>query len=106
MKFSFTIALLFLTTFSGFAQSQPDTETKGNKGKLYIYWGWNRGAFSNSDITFRGTDYDFTLRDVVADDRQSKFDMKTYFVPGHATIPQYNFRIGYFIRIITIYRLG
>lgn len=97
MKLSFTIVILFLTTFSGFAQSHPDTEPQGNKGKLYLYWGWNRGAFSNSDITFTGADYDFTLRDVVADDRQSKFDAKTYFVPGNASIPQYNFRIGYFI---------
>ncbi len=97
MKLSITIVILFLTTISGFAQEKPEVEPKGNKGKIYFYWGWNRGAFSNSDITFSGSDYNFTLRDVVANDRQSSFDAKTYLVPGNATIPQYNFRIGYFI---------
>jgi hypothetical protein len=97
MKLTFTIIILFLTTFSGFAQEEPEAEPEGNKGKIYFYWGWNRGTFSNSDINFSGSDYNFTIKEVVADDRQSSFNAKTYFVPGNATIPQYNFRIGYFI---------
>ena len=24
------------------------------KGKLYFYWGWNRGAYSKSEIQFKG----------------------------------------------------
>ena len=28
--------------------------TKTNKGKIFFYWGWNRGYFSNSDIHFSG----------------------------------------------------
>ena len=97
MKLSFTIVALFLTTISLFAQEKPDVEPKGNKGKIYFYWGWNRGSFSNSNISFSGSDYNFTLKDVVADDRQTSFDAQTYLLPGNATIPQYNFRIGYFI---------
>jgi len=97
MKILFTVAVILLSTISMFAQSKPDIEQKGNKGKIYFYWGWNRGTFSNSDINFSGADYDFTLRDVVANDRQSPFEVKTYLNPLHATIPQYNFRIGYFI---------
>lgn len=68
-----------------------------NKGRLFVYWGWNRGTFTNSDIHFWGKDYDFTLDKVVAKDRQSPFDAKVYFNPSLMTIPQYNFRIGYYI---------
>jgi len=97
MNILFSITVLLFTTFSLFAQEEPEVESEGNKGKIYFYWGWNRGGFSNSDITFSGSDYNFTLKEVVANDRPTSFDAKTYFAPGSATIPQYNFRIGYFI---------
>ncbi len=63
-----------------------------------MYWGWNRDSYTTSDIRFKGTNYDFTLSDVIAKDRQSKFDPRLYFSPTRLTIPQYNFRIGYFIK--------
>lgn len=68
---------------------------KHNKGKFYVYWGWNHAQYSKSDIRFKGNDYDFTLDNVSAHDRQSAFGIK-YFNPGSMTIPQYNFRLGYF----------
>ena len=66
------------------------------KGKLYLYWGWNRGYYTNSDIQFKGENYNFTLKNVVAEDRPTKFDPAIYFNPLEITIPQFNFRIGYF----------
>lgn len=68
------------------------------KNSFFIYWGYNRGFYSNSDITFTGDDYSFVMKDVAAKDRQSPFNFKTYFRPNSITIPQYNFRIGYFIQ--------
>ena len=68
---------------------------KDNKGKFYVYWGWNHAQYSKSDIRFKGENYDFTLDKVVAHDRQSDFGIK-YFNPAEMTIPQYNFRLGYF----------
>lgn len=62
-----------------------------------MYWGWNYGWFTPSDLHFTGQDYDFTLSNVIATDRQSPFNLKTYFHPTYVTIPQYNFRIGYFL---------
>ena len=53
--------------------------------------------YSNSDISFKGNNYDFTLFDVEAMDRQSKFDLGLYLNPGTITIPQYNLRIGYYL---------
>ena len=49
---------------------KPNFKTK-NKGKLYFYWGWNKSQYSYSDITFKGDDYNFTLYDVAAKDRQN-----------------------------------
>ncbi|GAA5220607.1 hypothetical protein [Membranihabitans marinus] len=96
---------LFITFFmviylAPFAHSQSiaqkyDSENK--TGDLYLYWGWNRGWFTTSDIHFRGQDYDFTLSNVEAFDRQSSFEVDKYLNPQNATIPQYNFRAGYFI---------
>lgn len=67
------------------------------KGDIYFYWGWNRGFYTNSDIHFTGEHYDFQLDDVVANDRQTPFELNPYLNPGQLTIPQTNFRIGYFI---------
>ena len=86
------ISILSFTTFS-----QEKTGKTLKKGSMYFYWGWNRGAYTKSDITFTGEDYNFTLYNVVADDRQSRFDPAIYFNPKKVTIPQYNMRIGYFI---------
>lgn len=90
MKYCIFLFFASVTLFSVQAQSHK-------KGEVYLYWGWNRSAYTNSDIHFSGEDYAFTLYDVIAKDRQSPFSFKTYFKPSSITIPQYNFRIGYFL---------
>jgi len=85
------LCLLFISN----TQAQQKI-TSNKKGDISVYWGWNRGWFTNSDIHFTGEDYDFTLTDVVAKDRQTKFDPTIYFHPQWITIPQTNFRIEYF----------
>lgn len=67
-----------------------------NKGKMFVYWGWNRASFSNSDITFKGLNYDFTLQNVEAKDKVTPFSFD-YLHPTKITLPQTNFRIGYFL---------
>lgn len=91
-KYSIFIGLLLIgvTVFG-----QAEMGKSSLEGQWYVYWGWNRGWYTNSDIRFEGEDYDFTLNKVVAKDRQSHFDVKTYLSPTYITIPQYNFRIGY-----------
>lgn len=97
MKNILLIALLFLAESSILSQQHIDF-TPANKGKLTIYWGWNRAWYTKSDITFKGDAYNFTLRNVFAKDRQSDFKPSLYFNPATISIPQYNFRIGYFIQ--------
>ncbi|MBL4642541.1 MAG: hypothetical protein JKY44_03005 [Flavobacteriaceae bacterium] len=65
---------------------------------MYVYWGWNRGTFSDSDIHFKGENYDFTLFNVTANDRPTKFGLNPYFKLDRITIPQTNYRIGYFFK--------
>lgn len=97
MKLAATIVLVILTAFNSFEQSQASATQIDRTGSLYFYWGWNRSGYSNSDITFKGDNYNFKLENVAAKDRQNKFDLNTFFNPAKATIPQYNFRVGYFI---------
>ena len=95
MKYSLTLLALLLTAF-GFSQTFNKLPGTAKKGEFYAHWGWNRESYNKSDIEFSGTNYDFTLRDVVAKDKPAEFDINTYFSPENVTIPQYNFRIGYY----------
>lgn len=83
-----------LYCFNATSQWLPEMDRKGD---LFGCWGWNRAMFSNSDITFKGDDYDFTLMDVRAKDRQSRFEADVYFGLTTMTIPQTNMRFGYFL---------
>lgn len=67
------------------------------KGQFTFHWGWNRAQYTKSDIHFTGDNYDFTLDHVYAHDRQTEFQADIYFNPATITIPQTNFRLGYFI---------
>jgi len=98
MKFIGSLALFLIIIFPGFAQDQSSYEPIDRKGALYFYWGYNRAGFSDSDINFKGDNYDFTLEKVVAKDRPSPFDPSVYFNPSTITIPQYVYRLGYFIK--------
>ncbi|SDR82111.1 hypothetical protein SAMN05216503_1045 [Polaribacter sp. KT25b] len=90
------VSFLLMSVFS-FSQEEK-SEKITNKGKFFVYWGWNRANYSNSDIHFTGNNYDFTLHDVTAHDRQTPFSFNDYLNPGRITIPQNNYRIGYFLK--------
>ncbi len=87
--------LLWFASSSITAQDKLNTPSKTNQGKYYFYWGWNRGSYTNSDIHFKGTNYNFTLDNVTSTDKQSKFNLNTYLNPIYATIPQFDARFGY-----------
>jgi hypothetical protein len=69
-----------------------------HKGNIFLYWGYNRSGYSWSDIHFDGPGYDLTLRHVEATDRPIPFDPKLYFDPRTLTLPQYNYRLGWFFQ--------
>ena len=97
MKLTGKITILIILTFLSCPKAQTVAHGVIRKGKFYFYWGWNRAWYSNSDINFRGKDYNFNIKNVAAADRQTSFSIDKYLNPANATIPQYNFRVGYFI---------
>jgi len=91
------IGLAFLLlSFNIFGQDTLQKYTASNKGKFFISWGGNRASYSKSDISFKGTHYDFTIKDVSAEDKPKGWHID-YINPTRMTIPQTNFKIGYFI---------
>lgn len=101
----FLIAVILLVSIAAYSQEievvtdtlvKPNfNDVQHNKGRMFIYWGWNRTNYSKSDITFKGDDYYFTLDNVKADDKPKPFGIY-YFKIDEVTIPQTNFRVGYF----------
>jgi len=79
------------------AQDSVKAKSKVRVHKFYAFWGWNRAWYTNSDIRFHGTNYDFTLAKVVAHDRQTELGLDPYLAIGSITIPQTNCRIGYYL---------
>jgi hypothetical protein len=76
--------------------TEPIKYTANNKGKFFVFWGGNGANFSKSNIRFRGTNYDFTLHEVTATHKPKGFHID-YINPLRMTIPQTNFKLGYFI---------
>lgn len=96
-----TVCLLAALSFIAFSNLNaqdvsPERYTASNKGKVYVYWGGNRGYYSRSDIRFKGEDYDFTLYNVKAHDKPKGWHLD-YINPSRVTIPQTNFKVGYYI---------
>jgi len=80
-----------------FAQEEITVQryTAHNKGKFFISWGGNRDSYTKSDVNFRGKDYNFTVSDMKAHDKPKGYHID-YVNPANMTIPQTNFRMGYF----------
>jgi hypothetical protein len=88
-----------LFTNVGHAQdviTAQDNYTAHNKGKFFVSWGGNRESYSKSDVTFKGDDYNFTLDNITAHDKPKGWHVD-YINPTKMTIPQTNFRMGYFV---------
>ncbi|GAL81001.1 putative outermembrane protein [Algibacter lectus] len=100
MKSNLHLIVLFLSiiNFSAFAQDTNAVKyTASSKGKFFVSWGGgNRDSFSKSDIHFEGDNYNFTIKDATARDKPKGWHLD-YINPTRMTIPQTNFKMGYFI---------
>jgi len=92
---------LFLIPAIASAQSAPSL-----KHRVFVNWGYNRAQFGASDIHFTGTDYNFILHQVVAQDKPEAFTLNNYFNPKNIWIPQYNYRAGWFLNDRWSFSLG
>jgi hypothetical protein len=98
VSIAFTVFQLCLATS---AQAQLKHAAKPQfafteKGQMYIHWGYNRAAFTKSDIHFEGPGYGMTLYKVRANDRPSA-GLNSYVNLAVLTTPQFNLRAGVFI---------
>ena len=86
MKFAFIIIFLAYS-FYAFAQ----------KGTVYCSWGYNKEWYTKSDIKIKQTELgnDYVFNDVHASDKPG-WDKD--LLKEHFTIPQYNYRLGYFYK--------
>lgn len=101
MKHPFLMAVLTFCVFSQYTFSQetvgnPEKYTAHNKGKFFFAFGGNREKFNKSDIHFKGNNFDFTVKDAVAEDKPKGWHVD-YINPTRFTIPQTNMKFGYFI---------
>ena len=97
MRYSLLFGLIVLTSHISLSQNSFSSDKEIRKGKWHIYWGWNWAWYGRSDINFNVGDSEFTIENTRAKDRQTDLSL-TYINPARATIPQYNFRIGYYIK--------
>lgn len=91
--------LFIIFSINASAQEQikiQDKYTAHNKGKFFVSWGGNRDSYTKSDVTFRGKDYNFTIDNMAAHDKPKGWHVD-YINPARMTIPQTNFRMGYFV---------
>ncbi|AXB57356.1 hypothetical protein [Flavobacterium fluviale] len=97
MKTKILFFFLICVSLSTFAQEEIPVQkyTAHNKGKFFVMWGGNRESYSNSDVNFRGKDYNFTVNNMTAHDKPKGWHID-YINPANMTIPQTNLRLGYF----------
>lgn len=93
---SFLVLFLSINAFAQDSTQSTEKFTAHNKGKFFISWGGNRESYSESDVNFRGKDYNFTVDNMVSHDKPKGWHVD-YINPANMTIPQTNFRMGYFI---------
>lgn len=108
MKLKFLLFFVLpLLVVSAFAQNEIEglkdrkfsvtNEEVNRKGRLFFYWGYNRSAYTKSDFHIHGDGYDFTVKDMKATDSPTPFTVSNYFTPAEISIPQYVYRLGYYL---------
>lgn len=88
--------LLLVALAAGFSHSLHGQSVLDREGKLWATWGYNRAQYSNSTIRLHGEGFDITFHDAMAQDMPEEWDPGVYMNPLKLTIPQFNFRVGYF----------
>ncbi len=93
------LLLLLGCSYPTFAQHNRMKKKESDaKGTLFGYWGYNRSAYTKSNIRFVGPGYDFTMAGATAHDNQAKLNAHDYLSPSSITIPQFNLRLGYYFK--------
>lgn len=96
-KLSFPIFFLILTGYLLFTQNARAQQYVGKKGEIYFSWGYNEEWYTHSNIHISqpslGNNY--TFKNILAVDKPG---WNGQFFHKPLSIPQYNYRIGYFFK--------
>ena len=96
----FVILSVLLLSTASHAQGRKYSYKKKfgtQKNAAYFTWGYNRSAYTLSDINFYGPDYSFIVKDAKAHDRPAR-KINEYFDPRKFTTPQFNVRFGWYYK--------
>ncbi|MEP0211974.1 MAG: hypothetical protein ABJD66_02080 [Cellulophaga sp.] len=93
----FFLLFFIVSSVASHGQEAVAISSDSKKGKLYLYWGWNKSEYTSSDIEFKGSDHNFVLNNVKAKDEDLEWKVGKHLNPSRLTIPQFNFRVGYFL---------
>lgn len=88
------VLILSVKTYGQKRKLPADTR----KGTVAVSWGWNRGFYTHSNITFNGSDYHFKLYHVDAHDKPRLPITWDYIKFKKLTVPQTDLRVSYFIK--------
>lgn len=83
MKNTLLLLALSLTFVTASAQ---ETKERTNKNRIFVSYGLNRTAYDLSDVSMKGDGYNFSLRNMDANDGFSEYDFA-----------KFNGKIGFFI---------
>lgn len=84
-------------TMAAFFSAAQAPEAVHLRHRVFANWGYNRAQYSASNIHFNGPGYDFILHDVAAADQPKPFSFAVYLDPRDLSLPQYNYRVGWFL---------
>lgn len=91
------LLLLFILSIvsQGFAQDTQESKQKRfTVTGAFFTWGYNRSAYTKSDLHITGTGIDYTIRQAEGKDAPTAFDPEVHLNPTKFTIPQFDFRVG------------
>ncbi len=92
------LVLAMLFSLASFSQGRKrHRHVTNEKGAIFISWGYNRSAYTKSDIHFQGQGYNFDLQYSKAKDHQSSLSSGDYSITS-LSVPQYNFKVGYYYK--------
>lgn len=97
MRAAARILICFATAIPSVHLAAQSPEGVHLRHRVFANWGYNRAQYSVSNIHFEGPGYDFILHDVTAADQPKPFSFAVYLDPRDLSLPQYNYRVGWFL---------
>lgn len=89
--------ICFVTAIPAVHLAAQTPEAVHLRHRVFANWGYNRAQYSVSNIHFEGPGYDFILHDVASADQPKPFSFAVYLDPRDLSLPQYNYRVGWFL---------